>query len=658
VGAVWIALGLGAAIAAQAEEPCAGEACPPRLADPEPALRQALHVTWSDPEGARARSYELERRAAGDGPWVPVARLPANRAPHLDDAGADGRGLAPGDYAYRLRALRQGGAGETWSEWSATRTAVVRDDSCAASEPAGLPRVVAGDLDRDGRYSGRDLERALRECSARGGCVLEALPVRYDDVAILLYDGYTPACTPGRTACLTERFPKGLVIEGHGRATVLRSPLWRPSQVPMAALELWRRPDLRIALRHLVLDGRKGEQLGPHPGVDDSNTWWHYGFQTWNEWGDHAQRNRSGCIHDVAVRDFMNRGIVLADVADWTVEHSEVDGIGCHPELTPCPRLGIPDLAGPGRGVAGVGVLLGWYSDDVRIRENRIRRVTKYAIGVKHANDAAVPSIVRPRFEHNEISDTGALGIFVGGVSDGRFVANRILSTDDLDRRPEADPHNDTYGISCMGTVERTVFLRNVLEGMAGMAINWQCAGRGNVLAENRIRGSCRLKGPRTCLPGTPPRCYEEPDVRVGPGSAGSLALRDAEIVDSGCAAPLVVDRPPRAGASPADFELSIEGGLFRAGPQASYPVRFQSVDLNLSRGARFEQTQLYFGSGTKGVVGPSVSVEGRRDSFRVDAGAQVLVCPEQRQTCGELCASPDPPAWCDRGGPQAYLRR
>jgi hypothetical protein len=132
----------------------------------------------------------------------------------------------------------------------------------------------------------------------------------------------------------------------------------------------------------------------------------------------------------------------------------------------------------------------------------------------------------------------------------------------------------------------------------------------------------------------------------VGPGSAGSLALVDAEVLDSGCAAPLGVDRPPGAGA--ADLELSIRGGLYRAGPLAARLVRFQAVDLIVERGARFEETRLYFGSGARGVVTSSVSVRGGRHPFQMDAGAQVLVCPEERGTCEELCAAPDPPAWCE----------
>ena len=56
---------------------------------------------------------------------------------------------------------------------------------------------------------------------------------------------------------LDAAFPRGLVIQGHGSASVLRSPLWKPPYKPVQVLELWKRPDVRLTLRNLVLDGRK-----------------------------------------------------------------------------------------------------------------------------------------------------------------------------------------------------------------------------------------------------------------------------------------------------------------------------------------------------------------------------------------------------------------
>lgn len=629
---------------ARAEDtPCPGACPPPMLAPPERALRRAVHLTWTDPHAAIAKSYEIERRRGGESDgWIAVAKTPANRPPHHDDAGPGGEGLVPGEYQYRLRGLHRAGLRETWSEWSPTRGVSVLD-ACAEAggEIAGLPRIIADDHDGDGRYTGADLVRALRDCAKLGGCVIEALPVTYDDVAILISYGDPHACGAQRTACLTDRFPKGLAIEGHGSSTVLRSPLWPSPYIPEPILEVWRRPDLRIQLRHLVLDGRKTEQRDPLPGQNNANGWRHFGFHSWNQWFQQDPPNRGGCLHDLVVRDFMSIGISLADVARWSVEYNSIEGIGCHRELTPCPLLTVPDAFGPGYTSTGMGVYIDWYSEDVVVRANRIRRATKYSIGLKHAQDGAEPSIRRPLILDNDIDEAGAIGIFVGGVAEGLFQGNRIAATDSLNPQPEARAWNDTFGISCFGAAERTGFRRNRIENMAGMAIQWNCIGPGNYIAETRIAGSCRRKGPRSCTPGKARECYLQPDIWVIDGAAGSLALVDNEVAASGCSAPLGVDlyHP--------DIEVLIRGGHYSAGREAMQPVRFLAVDVLLDRGASFSGTSLAFGPGSRGIVAPSVSVTGKDVPYRVDKQARVLVCPEWKRECEKICSDAQPPAWC-----------
>jgi Right handed beta helix region len=608
-----------------------------------------VHLAWSDPHRELARRYEIERRAGPSAAWANVARVPADRPPHYDDAGQPGEGLAPGDYEYRVRGLHRGAAREAWSEWSPPqRIAVLAGCADAGGELARLPRVVADDLDGDGRYTGADLERALRACAERGGCVIEALPVTYDDVAIVISDGDAPACSKDRTACLTDRFPNGLAIEGHGRSTVLRSPLWKPPHQPEPVLELWRRPDVRLQLRHLVLDGRKNEQRDPLPGENNSHAWRHMGLQVWNRWSDHDKPNRGGCVHDVAVRGFMSRGVSLADVARWSIEHSSVEDIGCMRDVTPCSRLTVPDPfpAAPGFTSTGFGIHIDWHSDDVTLRANRVRRVTKYSIGFKHGQDAAQASIRRLKVVGNDIEHTGQLGIFLGGVADALFEDNRIAATDSMNRRPQGRASNDTFGVSCYGAGERIVFRRNRIEDMAGMAISWGCQGRGNVIEQTRIARSCRQKNPESCTPGGVRTCYYQPDVLVAPGATGDLALVDTAIEDSGCAAPLA--------ASPAapGFDLVVRGGRYAAGAASILPVQLQSVDVIVEQGATFTGTALDFGPGTRGVVAPTVSVTGKRRAFRVDPGSQVLVCPDHRSDCEKRCAAPKPPRWCSESGP------
>jgi len=209
--ALLAASALGPDARAADAESCGGACPPPLLSAPAPALRRGVHLTWRDPHAALATRYELERRRR-EGPWTPVAQVAAGRPAHHDDAGSRGDGLDPGEYEYRLRGLYRGAAAPAWSEWSpAQAVAVLEACGDAGGELTGLPRVVADDGNGDGRYTGADIERGLRRCAGLGGCVLEALPVTYDDVAIVISDGDAPACSKDRTACLTDRFPNGRV---------------------------------------------------------------------------------------------------------------------------------------------------------------------------------------------------------------------------------------------------------------------------------------------------------------------------------------------------------------------------------------------------------------------------------------------------------------
>ncbi len=644
LGGTLVGAGVGGAARGAEAPQCKGPCPAPVLARPEAALSRAIHLTWSDLHRGIAVRYEIERRAGASGPWVGVSHIPSIGPEHYDDTGPGGRGLAPAEYEYRVRGLHGAGSTKRWSEWSPTQAATVREGCVeAGGELVGLPRVVAGDLDGDGRHTGADLVRALHECSRLGGCVLEALPVTYNDVAIVISDGDATACKENgdRTACLTDRFPNGLAIEGHGRSTVLRSPLWRSPYLPAPVLELWRRPDVRFQLRHLVLDGRKTEQRDPLPGQNNADAWRHFGLGVWNRWSDHDKPNRKGCVHDVVVRDLMTRGISLADVARWNVEYSSIEDIGCARSLTACPRITVPDAFGPGYTSTGLGIHVDWHSDDVVIRANRIRRVAKYSISLKHGQDGSETSIRRPRVQDNDIDEAGALGMFVGGIADGLFERNRIARTDSLNPQSEANAWNDTFGISCNGAAERTRFQRNRIEDMDGMAIMWSCVGRGNSISETRISGSCRRKGPRSCAPGSKPDCYMHPDIWIPDGAGGTLALVDDEIVDSRCATPLAVDLIEP------DTEVLIRGGRYAAGREAVQPVRFLAANVVLERGASFSGTSLAFGPGSRGLVAPTVVVSGSGEPYRIDRQARVLVCPEQKRECEKICSDADPPAWC-----------
>jgi hypothetical protein len=611
----------------------------------EEALDRSVHLGWRDDYGALTVRYQVERRRRAAGGWGPWAPLGVEKAVgHLDDRGSEGRGLPPGDYQYRIRGLygvQSQPSPESWSDWSNPES-VTLSEPCAGAAVFSptLPVVTIDDRDADGRYTGNDVKLALEDCSGRGGCVLQALPETYDDVAILLSNGDAPACTPERTACLDLPFPKGLVIQGHGSATVLRSPLWKTPYRPVPLLQLWKRPDLRIQLRNLVLDGRKSEQGNPRAETNNHSSWWHYGFDSWNQWGDHTQRNRAGCIHNVTVRSFMSRGISLADVSGWVVEHSTIEDIGCHEGATSCEALTIPELhPGSGYRSSGYGILVGWHADDVRIRANRLRRITKYSIGLKHGSDGAVTSIRRPRILDNDIREAGSVGIFLAGVEGGLLQNNLIDSTRLVDAVPEHAAYYNTLGVSCMASVERVELRDNAILNSAGSSVNWQCSGDANRVVENRIEGSCREKNPRVCAPGRPKHCYNYADFNILKGAGGSLELRDNDVLATRCASPLF--------AQVGGLDLVIWGGRYAGGPNLRSGVVLRAVDVTIHGGARFEGVGLEFLGGASGVVAPSVEVLGQKKRFRADPSSRVLVCAEAPTVCRERCAGPEPPAWC-----------
>jgi hypothetical protein len=642
--ALAILVGIPAARAAQAAPQA------PTLGSPEEALDRAVHLTWRD-DGDSAREYELQRRqrdASGWSGWASLTRIPAaagSATAHFDDRGVAGSGLAPGEYEYRVRgrhSAAEAGAGVTWSEWSAPGS-IALPASC--EPPPGtpaLPTVAGGDRNGDGRYSGTDLVRALEDCAARGGCILELAAERYDDVAIMLYNGNPFAwCTPSRTACLDLAFPKGLVLQGHGSSTVLRSPVWRTPYRPVPVLEILDRPDIRFAMRNLVLDGRKAEQPDPRPGENDSVSWWHDGFRGWRMAGPVTQSSSDGCLHNLTVRNFMSDGLRLGGAERWAIEFCTVEDIGCHRQISPCPKLRIPESVAPGEATSGYGILIDGHVGALSIRDNRIRRVTKYSIGLKHGPDAALPSIVDPLVTGNEIREAGSIGIFLGGIQGGRIRDNLIDHTQQPNDAGKRANYYDTFGVSCVGRLERTEITDNRILRSAGIGVNWHCSGSGNVLARNRIEGSCRQKNPNTCISGRY-GCYDYADLSVGGDvSGGPLRLVDNEVVGTGCSSPLEV------GGDRSETEVVIDGGLYGGGPNLRNGARLHGMRVVVMGGAVFE-VDLEFDRAARGVVTRSVRVP----KVRKDGSGLVLVCSRDAAACAAACRVPEPPAWCSEPEP------
>lgn len=405
--------------------------------------------------------------------------------------------------------------------------------------PLPLPAVTVGDLDADGRYTGGDIGVALERCEALGGCVLDLLPQTYDDVALLVHAGDGFGCTASRTTCSVHALPNGLVIRGRGAATVLRSPLWEPPYQPEPIVEIRRRPELRFQLRDLVLDGRKTEQRAPTPGVNDSDGWQHFGFVSWNRYVDSYPKSLGGCVENVAVRDLMTAGIALGDASGWTIRHNTVEDVGCHEGFTPCPQVAIPDARSglPGWKAPGFGIFIRGDVDDLVLEDNTVRRTTKYAIAFKAA-DGTVASIRRPRVTDNQVLDAGHIGFFLAGLDGGWFQDNRVDTIRLHGQTEERAGFFDTFGVSCMGRVERTTFFGDEILDAAGIGFNYQCDGEGNRIAHTRIARSCRIKHPGFCSPSG--GCYAYHDLRVA-AAEGSLTVQNVEIHDTDCAAPFGV---------------------------------------------------------------------------------------------------------------------
>jgi hypothetical protein len=187
-----------------------------------------------------------------------------------------------------------------------------------------------------------------------------------------------------------------------------------------------------------------------------------------------------------------------------------------------------------------------------------------------------------------------------------------------------------------MSRVERTSFVEERWLDSAGIALNWQCRGDGNVVADTLIEGSCREKSPRTCVPGNPKACYDNADINVTNGAGGRLRLERTRVQGTRCATPLDVAAP---------IFLVIDGGSFARGTNSNRGVGFRDANVTIQRGARFENLDLEF-SNTHGVVAKSVG--GRRLSWRMDSHSKVLACADDPKRCQRLCAAPRPPEWCN----------
>jgi hypothetical protein len=225
--------------------------------------------------------------------------------------------------------------------------------------PLDVVEIIDWDSDLD--YDGYDVAIALEECSYHnyerldgpgnndgvcnageesdclfGGCILRALPVTYDDVAVRITSQANCATGPTvPTQCVSVGLEAGLVIEGEGAESVFRSPLWTPPYLPGPVLEVYRQ-DFQFTLRNIVLDGRKFEQVAP--GTSYWAGWWYGGLYVagWGSkeiLGDGLGDNDGVCDGERCVEDEsgVHDGDDMCEPGEDCLEHPDdvaLDGDG------------------------------------------------------------------------------------------------------------------------------------------------------------------------------------------------------------------------------------------------------------------------------------------------------------------------------------------
>jgi hypothetical protein len=597
----------------------------PRVAVEE-ALRQAARVTWT--ESGVASGHRLQRRVRGAdgawGDWVDVQGTgDTQRQGYVIDQGADGKGLAPADYAFRLQSQVGGGSGpEAWSDWSEPVEFTLPPQCAGGDAPPGneaqgsLPTVVIGDLDGDGRYTGEDVWKALHRCSELGGCVLEALPVTYDDVSITFYKpGGGPAgdsfpCTAWKTVHCAPMlpFPKGLVIQGHGSATVFRTPVWKTPYRPAAVFEFWHVPGVQLRFRNFTMDGRKREQPDPATGVNDVAGWRHRGIDVTNYFSpDRNEKYPNGCVHNVTAREFMLSGIEVDHAKNWRIEYNHIADIGCWKGLTDCPLLKIPDTnPPPGWGCdgfkgGGYGIMLEAWSDDTRIVHNDVTRVGKYAMGAKGGGDGVSNPIQRLILSDNRITDVGDVGIFVAGLADSVIENNLVDGTHQYGCRNGGGWA--TWGIETHGVMQRAQVRNNTLRNLAGVGIGSNAVADGLVFADNTVDNTCLERNAKVeSVQGA---------IQIGDGSAGSYTLSNNRVTNNHCSMALAVCWGSQA-------QVTVQGGYYSTGDNSD--PNFGALYVESGNSPRVPRVRL-----ERGVVFDYLGTQ-RRPGFVASGNGRIVV--------------------------------
>ena len=425
----------------------------------------------------------------------------------------------------------------------------------ACKIPEGLPVVTVDDLDGDSRSTGKDIQRALDACAARGGCMLQFQPRTYTDVAIRIFgenDGSW--CWEESTVCTSARFPKGLVLRGQrgdgaNSGTVLQSPLRQHGERLLPVVQLIRRPDIRLQIHDLTFDGIKQRQVFRRGDPQTSPGYYHRALSV-TDWLEKKPLppSRHGCLSHVDVRNFISKGIELHQIQDWHFSLVRVEDIGCFDGITPCPLWQRPGLANQPAlrsAASGFGIYNEHTSPGTSARltfeDITIRRTTKNGFIVKSFNDRMIRGV---QISNLNVFDAGQLAFNLNLVDALTLDGARFFRSSSPGMVATEAAANNVAGVKCTNLASN-VHLRNVyVRNQAGRSIDWGCAGPGNRMTNVFVSGGCRERTPATCQPDG--KCYGFADFFVTNQEphGGDLTLTNVEVGGTSCGKPFESGNP------------------------------------------------------------------------------------------------------------------
>ncbi len=379
----------------------------------------------------------------------------------------------------------------------------------APSAPA--PTVFAGDRDRDGRFTGRDVELALEACAP--GCRLRALPVTYHDVAVVIPESMTGS----------------LVFEGAGmERTLFLAPV--PQEQPVFRVQ---HRHAHVTFRDFAIDGRKGEQVSAERGR------FYSGITVNNPW---ARDSGPGLVERVEIANLMGAGVGIAHGRDWTVAWSRIHDIGCSDRL-PCPALAVPDPFAsrndPTWQASGSGIVFsnGGASGGVA-HHNEVWNIVKVGIEAYSNDQKPARNLVRDfHFHDNHVEDAGGGIVTNGGVRG--LIENNVVENSEL------------HGFTCGGVASSLTFAGNVASANGGYGMFLSCLGSNLTVADNTITENC------TSLPnqGSGLHLHSGPNLPRG----RNVVLRGNVVAEPSCASAALLTKKNG---------VTVEGNQFLLGSQ------------------------------------------------------------------------------------------